>query len=246
MEAIARYNNIRISPRKTRKVVDLIRAMSVTQAIRVLRHLPHKAAPYIIDVLRSALANLNQQHKGKPLLSSAVMIKEVYVNMGPVLKRIQPAPQGRAHPIRKPSAHIFVKVYLDEGQQSRTPVPTMAYPLQQSEANPLSSNTHITTNPSTTLLTAQYKRDIIPQRPMEPNAQPKFTTASVKVTSQTTQEGTAPKDATNTPLGDAPETETSIAKLIPPKTTQHAQQAEAKEQTTAKKAHLDTKETTKK
>lgn len=245
MEAIARYNNIRISPRKTRKVVDLIRAMSVTQAIKVLRHLPQKAAPYVIDVLRSAVANLNQRHQGKPLLSSAIVIKEIYVNMGSVLKRIQPAPQGRAHPIRKPSAHIFVRVFLDEAQQSKAPS------LQKSEKTPLSSKTKATTSPKK-LPTSPAKGDITPEKAAKANEQPTPTPtpkpklASVKAKAQTTQEGTPPKSATNSQKADAPKTETSTATATPPKAKKSTQSAETKKEATPKKAHVDTKKTTKK
>ncbi|MEM9569365.1 MAG: 50S ribosomal protein L22 [Bacteroidota bacterium] len=206
MEAIARYNNIRISPRKTRKVVDLIRAMRVTQAIEVLQHLSQKAAPYIINVLRSAVANLNQQHQGKSLLSSAIVIKEIYVNMGPVLKRIQPAPQGRAHPIRKPRSHIFVKVYLDEAQQSKPLSP------QKSAKKLLNDNAKFTTSPPTLPPLPSKGEVTFLERT---NGAPKLEAVSLKAKAETTQEGTSPKAATNNQPADALKKDTSTAKPTP-------------------------------
>lgn len=247
MEAIARYNNIRISPRKTRKVVDLIRAMSVAQAIKVLRHMPQKAAPYVIDVLKSAVANLNHRHQGKPLLSSAIVIKEIYVNMGSVLKRIQPAPQGRAHPIRKPSAHIFVKVFLDEALQSKAPA------LPKGGPAPLSGKKKVATSPKK-LPASSAKGDSAPEKAAKADAQPtpkakpapKPTPASVKAKAQAAEEGTPPKSAANSKKADAPKAEAATATPAPPKAKKSAQPAETKKEATPKKASLDTEKTTKK
>ena len=114
MEAIAKHRKIAMSPRKARLVVDAVRNMSVQQALGVLTQLPNKAAPYVSKLVRSAMANLTYKNKDQKFLKEYVYIAEIFVDGGKVLKRIQPASRGRAHPIRKPSCHITVKVKAGE------------------------------------------------------------------------------------------------------------------------------------
>ena len=111
MEAIAKHNKVGMSARKARLVADLVRGMEVEQALAVLKNKPQKANPIIAKVLLSAINNWEQK-KADPAARKNVSlyIKEIFVNIGRVLKRIQPAPQGRAHPIRKPSCHINIVV----------------------------------------------------------------------------------------------------------------------------------------
>ena len=120
MKAIAHYKKISMSPRKARLVVDMVRNMKVKKALEVLACLPNKAAPYIIKVLNAAVANLEAKTRENRILRSNLYIEALYVNGGPVLKRIKPAPRGRAHRIRKPSCHITVEVAMlaiDEKKQ---------------------------------------------------------------------------------------------------------------------------------
>jgi large subunit ribosomal protein L22 len=114
MEAIAKHRKIAMSPRKARLVVDVVRNMSVQQALGVLTQLPNKAAPYVSKLIRSAMANLTYHNKDQKFLKEYVYIAEIFVDGGKVLKRIQPASRGRAHPIRKPSCHVTVKVKAGE------------------------------------------------------------------------------------------------------------------------------------
>ena len=129
MEAIAKYNRIRLSPRKARLVVNLVRNMNIQQALDVLHQLPHKAAPYVAKVLQSALSNLEYKQQGKKLLRKTVFIEEICVNQGKVLMRRRAAPRGNAHPIRKPTSHIVVRV----GERKETPVESLQKPSRKTE-----------------------------------------------------------------------------------------------------------------
>ncbi len=108
--AFAKLNGYMVSPRKARLVADLVRGMNVEYALHVLKHTPNKSAGPIYKLLLSAMANWEQKNEGKRADETQLYIKEIFVNGGRVLKRIQPAPQGRAHRIRKRSSHITLVV----------------------------------------------------------------------------------------------------------------------------------------
>ncbi|MEM9737579.1 MAG: 50S ribosomal protein L22 [Bacteroidota bacterium] len=111
MEAIAKHNKVTMSARKARLVANLVRGMEVQQALSVLKNKPQKASPIIYKLLLSAINNWTQKQGDLTAQKNTTLyIKEIFVNIGKVLKRIQPAPQGRAHPIRKPSCHINIVV----------------------------------------------------------------------------------------------------------------------------------------
>jgi len=98
------------SPRKMRLVVDLIRSKKMDDAISILKYSKKHSAKVIEKTLLSAYSNLiNKLDTGK-LNQSDVIVKEVFVNGGPSLKRMLPAPQGRAFRIRKRSAHLTLIV----------------------------------------------------------------------------------------------------------------------------------------
>ena len=98
------------SPRKMRLVVDLIRSKKMDEAISILKYSKKHSAKVIEKTLLSAYSNLiNKLDTGK-LNQSDVIVKEVFVNGGPSLKRMLPAPQGRAFRIRKRSAHLTLIV----------------------------------------------------------------------------------------------------------------------------------------
>ncbi len=103
---IARLRNVPTSPRKMRLVADLVRGMDVEQALSVLQHLQKENAKYVYQLLRSAIANWEVKNEGARIEDNELYIKEIYVDGGRMLKRIQPAPQGRAHRIRKRSNHV--------------------------------------------------------------------------------------------------------------------------------------------
>lgn len=103
--AIARY--IRIAPRKMRLVVDTIRGKSVEEALNILRNLPQRSAPVVEKLLQSAVANAEQKEVADV---ERLLIKEAFVNEGPVLKRFMPRAMGRATPLRKRTSHVTIVV----------------------------------------------------------------------------------------------------------------------------------------
>ena len=106
--AIKRY--IQGSPRKLRLVVDLIRGKSVEEALNILHFSPKHASKVCELTVRSAVANLMSDDEGARLDTDDMFIKEIFVDGGPVAKRILPAPMGRAFRIRKRSSHLTVVV----------------------------------------------------------------------------------------------------------------------------------------
>ncbi len=110
MEAKATHKYIGTSPRKMRLVIDLIRGESVEKAIEILHFSPKHAARDAEKVLRSAVANLFNKDEESHYEPSDLYVKEVYVNQGPMLKRILPAPMGRAYRVRKRSNHLTIVV----------------------------------------------------------------------------------------------------------------------------------------
>ena len=108
--AIAKLRNCRISPRKMRLVADIVRGVEVNKALNVLQHNPKDAAGYLEKLLRSAIANWEQKNEEKSLEEEVLVVKSIEVGGAGMLKRIQAAPQGRAHRIRKRSNHVTIIV----------------------------------------------------------------------------------------------------------------------------------------
>jgi len=108
MEAKAEARYIRTSPQKARLVVDLIRGMRAGDAINILRATNKRMAPTVEKVLRSAIANAESRFNDVDV--DTLVVKEAYVNEGPRMKRIRPAPMGRAYRYQRRMAHIVVKV----------------------------------------------------------------------------------------------------------------------------------------
>lgn len=111
MEAIAKLNNCPMSPRKMRLVVDQIRGQRVEVALNTLKYSQKRIyAEKVEKLLKSAIANWQEVNDVRVDEETGLVVKEVSVDGGRMLKRIQPAPQGRAHRIRKRSNHITLKV----------------------------------------------------------------------------------------------------------------------------------------
>ena len=108
--AVAQLNDSKISPRKMRMVADLIRGVEVNKALNILSHNSKFVAVDLAKLLRSAISNWEQKNEGKDLSEEKVVVKSIEVAGGAMLKRIQPAPQGRAHRIRKRSNHVTIIV----------------------------------------------------------------------------------------------------------------------------------------
>jgi large subunit ribosomal protein L22 len=104
-KAIARY--VRVTPRKARLVIDLIRGKSVEEAFAILRYTPRAASPIIEKVLASAVANAEHNHN---MDTSRLFVKKAYVDEGPTMKRYMPRAMGRVNTIRKRTSHITVVV----------------------------------------------------------------------------------------------------------------------------------------
>jgi large subunit ribosomal protein L22 len=108
MEARAEARYIRISPQKARLVVDLIRGHRAGDAINILRSTNKRIAPTVEKVLRSAIANA--ETKSDSVDVDQLVVKEAYVNEGPRMKRVRPAPMGRAYRYQRRISHIVVAV----------------------------------------------------------------------------------------------------------------------------------------
>jgi len=108
--AFAKLNNCPTSPRKMRLIADLIRGLDADKALAELKLNPKEASGRMEKLLLSALANWEVKNEGKRMDENNLYISEVKVDSGRMLKRVQPAPQGRAHRIRKRSNHVTLVV----------------------------------------------------------------------------------------------------------------------------------------
>jgi len=129
MEATAKARFVRISPRKARLVVDLIRGRSVEDALMILQGTRKKASPMVEKLLRSAVANAlfvgddaERQAAGPRFRVDELYVKKAFVDGGPVLKRFRPRPMGRANRIRKRTSHLTIVL----GSKAKAPRPAAA------------------------------------------------------------------------------------------------------------------------
>ena len=104
--AFAKLNNCPTSPRKMRLVADLVRGVEVDKALAILKFNQKEAAARVEKLLRSAIANWQAKNEDANLEEAGLFIQEIRVDGGAILKRLRPAPQGRAHRIRKRSNHV--------------------------------------------------------------------------------------------------------------------------------------------
>jgi large subunit ribosomal protein L22 len=108
MEARAEARYVRTSPQKARLVVDLIRGRSANEARIILRQTNKRMAPMVLKVLDSAIANA--ENRSSDVDVDQLVVSGAYVNEGPRMKRIRPAPMGRAYRYQRRMAHIVVEV----------------------------------------------------------------------------------------------------------------------------------------
>lgn len=108
--AFAKLNNCPTSPNKMRLVADIIRGKDVFQALNILKFSKKEASNKLEKLLRSAIANWESKNNGDRPEEAGLVVSEIRVDGGRMLKRIQPAPQGRAHRIRKRSNHVTIVV----------------------------------------------------------------------------------------------------------------------------------------
>jgi large subunit ribosomal protein L22 len=110
MEAIAKLTNVPTSPRKMRVVADLIRGERVVKALSILKFEPKVGAAKLEKLLLSAISNWQSANEDAKIEEADLYIKTIAVDSGRMLKRLRPAPQGRAHRIRKRSNHVTMVI----------------------------------------------------------------------------------------------------------------------------------------
>lgn len=110
MEAVSKLKNVPTSPRKMRMVADLIRGKKVNKALNMLKYEPKEGAARLEKLLLSAISNWQNVNEEARLEEADLFIKWITVDAGKMLKRFRPAPQGRAHRIRKRSNHVTLIV----------------------------------------------------------------------------------------------------------------------------------------
>ncbi len=103
MDAKATLRYARITPRKARRVVDLIKGKKAGDALVALRFMPYRGSLYIEKILKSAMSNAEQKKAANP---EAMVISRAFVDQGPVMKRMEPRAMGKANVIRKRTSHI--------------------------------------------------------------------------------------------------------------------------------------------
>lgn len=110
MEAVAKLRNYPTSPRRMRLLADVIRGMEVEKAISLLEFHPQNAAMPLSKLLKSAVNNWEQKNNGHSAADAALVVKTIFVDGARTIKRLRPAPQGRAYRVRKRSNHVTIIV----------------------------------------------------------------------------------------------------------------------------------------
>ncbi len=108
--SFTKLNNCPTSPRKMRLLVDNIRGVDIFKAMNILHFSPQDAAKRLEILLRSAIANWEAKNEGQRPEDSSLIVKEIFVDSGRMLKRLRPAPQGRGYRIRKRSNHVTLTI----------------------------------------------------------------------------------------------------------------------------------------
>ncbi|RNL85185.1 50S ribosomal protein L22 [Sinomicrobium pectinilyticum] len=116
--AFAKLNNCPTSPRKMRLVADLVRGQKVEKALAILKFSQKEASRRLEKLLLSAIANWQAKNEDASIEEADLFVKEIRVDGGSMLKRLRPAPQGRAHRIRKRSNHVTLVLGANNNTQS--------------------------------------------------------------------------------------------------------------------------------
>jgi large subunit ribosomal protein L22 len=121
MEAKAQARYVRVTPRKARRVVDLIRGKQAGEAVAVLEFAPQAASEPVRKVVQSAIANARQaaDRASEPFDERLLVVQAAYVDEGPTMKRFRPRAQGRAYRINKRTSHITIVVSQPEAGPAR-------------------------------------------------------------------------------------------------------------------------------
>ena len=116
--AFAKLNNCPTSPRKMRLVADLVRGKEAEKALQILRFSSKEASRRLEKLLLSAIANWQAKNEDADIEEADLFVQEIRVDGGTMLKRLRPAPQGRAHRIRKRSNHVTVVIGAKNNTQA--------------------------------------------------------------------------------------------------------------------------------
>ena len=116
--AFAKLNNCPTSPRKMRLMADLIRGEQVEKALHICKFSSKESSRKLEKLLLSAIANWQEKNEDASIEDAKLFVKEIRVDGGSMLKRLRPAPQGRAHRIRKRSNHVTVVLGAIDNTQS--------------------------------------------------------------------------------------------------------------------------------
>jgi len=116
--AFAKLNNCPTSPRKMRLMADLVRGEKVERALQILKFSSKESSRRLEKLLLSAIANWQQKNEDASIEDAELFVKEIRVDGGSMLKRLRPAPQGRAHRIRKRSNHVTLVLGANNNTQS--------------------------------------------------------------------------------------------------------------------------------
>ena len=116
--AFAKLNNCPTSPRKMRLVADFVRGKEAEKALQILRFSSKEASRRLEKLLLSAIANWQAKNEDADMEEADLFVQEIRVDGGAMLKRLRPAPQGRAHRIRKRSNHVTVVIGAKNNTQA--------------------------------------------------------------------------------------------------------------------------------
>ncbi len=116
--AFAKLNNCPTSPRKMRIVADLVRGQKIENALNILKFNSKESSRKLEKLLLSAIANWQAKNEGSSIEDASLIVSEIRVDGGAMLKRLRPAPQGRAHRIRKRSNHVTIVLGSANNTQS--------------------------------------------------------------------------------------------------------------------------------
>ena len=110
----AKHRFARIAPRKARLIMDLVRGRDVDDAISLLKFHKQRAGVFVEKIIRSAVANANEQETAP--IRNTLFVAKAWVDPGPIIKRFQPKDRGKAYPIMKRTSHLVVEVGEREGK----------------------------------------------------------------------------------------------------------------------------------
>ena len=116
---MAKLNNCPTSPRKMRLMADLVRGEKIDKALNILKFSSKESSRKLEKLLLSAINNWQQKNEDASVEDADLFVKEIRVDGGTMLKRLRPAPQGRAHRIRKRSNHVTLVLAANDNTQSK-------------------------------------------------------------------------------------------------------------------------------